>query len=201
MADVDVKKQQNTDTANQQKGLEKRESRSVSRNRGWDPFSFSLMPSDFFGTDPFSFIRRFQEEMDRRRSRFFGGESGGVLSTWNPAIEVAERNGQLQVHADLPGLRPEDVKVEVTDDALIIEGERKYEHEDKKDGVYRSERHYGRFYREIPLPEGANTEQAKAQFRDGVLEVTLPAPEQKSHRRAIPIESGTSSDQKTEQKK
>ena len=58
MADVDVKKQQNTETGNQQKGLEKRESRGVSRNRGWDPFSFSLMPSDFFGTDPFSFMRR-----------------------------------------------------------------------------------------------------------------------------------------------
>ena len=201
MADVDVKKQQNTETGNQQKGLEKRESRGVSRNRGWDPLSFSLMPSDFFGTDPFSFMRRFQEEMDRRTSRFFGGESGGSPNVWNPAIEVAERNGQLQVHAELPGLKPEDVKVEVTDDALILEGERKYEHEDKKDGVYRSERHYGKFYREIPLPEGANTEQAKAQFRDGVLEVTLPVPEQKSNRRAIPIDSGTSSEQKTEQKK
>ncbi len=200
MADVDVKKQQNTETGNQQKGLEKRESRGVSRNRGWDPFSFSLMPSDFFGSDPFSFMRRFQEEMDRRTSRFFGGESGGVLSTWNPAIEIAERNGQLQVHADLPGLKPEDVKVEVTDDALIIEGERKYEHEDKKDGVYRSERHYGKFYREIRLPEGANAEQAKAQFRDGVLEVTLAVPERKSNRRPIPIEGGTSEQNNSERK-
>lgn len=202
MAEVDVKKQQNTESTGEQKGLERRESRGLSHHRGWDPFSFSLMPSDFFGTDPFSFMRRFQEEMDRRMSRFFGGESGGGVSTWNPAIEVSERNGQLQVHAELPGLKPEDVKVEVTDDALIIEGERKYEREDKKDGVYRSERRYGKFYREIPLPEGANAEQAKAQFRDGVLEVTMPVPEQKSNRRSIPIESGTSSAaEKSEQKK
>lgn len=201
MADIDVRKQQKTETGNEQKGLEKRESRGLSRSRGRDPFSFSLMPSDFFGTDPFSFMRRFQEEMDRRMSRFFGGETDGSASVWNPAIEVAERNGELQVHAELPGLKPEDVKVEVTDDALIIEGERKYEHEDKKPGVYRSERHYGKFYREIPLPEGADAEQAKARFREGVLEVTMPVPEQKTKRRSIPIENGIPSEQKTEQNK
>lgn len=82
--------------------------------------------------------------------------------------------------------------VGVTDDALIIHGERKYEHEDRKGGVYRSERRYGQFYREIPLPEGAKTEQAKANFKDGVLEVVLSVPEAKSNRRTIPIESGSS---------
>ena len=179
MSDIEVKKQQSSETANEQKGLERSESRGVSRGRGWDPFSFSLMPSDFFSADPFSFMRRFQEEMDRRMGRFFGGEGRSAAGAWNPAVEVAERNGQLQVHAELPGLKPEDVKVEVTHDALIIEGERKYEHEGHEGGVYRTERHYGKFYREIPLPEGAHAADAKAQFRDGVLEVTLPVPEQK----------------------
>src|ERR671917_1192988 len=98
MADVDVKKQQKTETGNEQKGLERRESRGLSRRRGWDPFSFSLMPSDFFGTDPFSFMRRFQEELDRRMPRFSGMEGGGAL--WNPAIEVTERDGRLHLHAD-----------------------------------------------------------------------------------------------------
>jgi HSP20 family protein len=82
--------------------------------------------------------------------------------------------------------------VEVTNDSLIIHGERKVEHEHKLGGAYRSERRYGEFYREIPLPEGTNPEQAKAQFRNGVLEVTLPVPQQASNRRQIPIQSGDS---------
>ncbi len=130
-------------------------------------------------------MRRFSEEMDRTFGRFFDREEREAF--WAPAIDVTQNNGQLKVHADLPGLKPEDVQVEVSDDALILRGERKYEHEEKKKGVYRSERRYGQFYRAIPLPQGAKTEEAKAQFKNGVLEVTLPVPEQKS--RQIPIES------------
>ncbi|HLH42615.1 MAG TPA: Hsp20/alpha crystallin family protein [Bryobacteraceae bacterium] len=114
----------------------------------------------------------------------------GGSGVWHPAIEVGERNGKLQVHAELPSLKPEDVKVKVADDALIIQGERKYEHEDNEEGIYRSERRYGQFYREIPLPEGANAEQAKATFKDGVLEVVLSVQEAKSNRRTIAIETG-----------
>jgi HSP20 family protein len=132
-------------------------------------------------------MRRLSEEMDRSFGRLFSREEGG--SFWSPAIEVSENEGQLRVHAELPGLKPEDVHVEVANDQLIIQGERKYEHDEKNRGVYRSERRYGQFYRAIPLPEGTNTEQAKAQFRNGVLEVAIPIPEQKSSRRQIPIES------------
>jgi HSP20 family protein len=84
----------------------------------------------------------------------------------------------------------EDVKVEALDDALVIQGERKFEHEEKRKGVFRSER-YGRFYREIPLPEGASADEAKAHFKNGVLEIELPVPERKSKRREIPIGSGS----------
>jgi HSP20 family protein len=133
------------------------------------------------------------EEMDRNFSHFFGGQSSGHgLGTWSPAIDVEERNGQLEVHAELPGLKAEDVKVEVTEDALIIRGERKYEREHKIGQAYRSERRYGEFYRAIPLPEGVDAEKAKAQFRDGVLEVTVPVPQQAGKRREIPIQSGES---------
>ena len=113
MADIDVKKQKSTEAGNEQKGLERRENRGLSRHRGWDPFSFSLMPSDFFGTDPFSFMRRFHEEMDRRMAGLLGGESGGTSALWNPAIEVTHRNGQLQIHADLPGMKPEVVRDDI----------------------------------------------------------------------------------------
>ena len=146
--------------------------------------------ADFFGVDPFSLVRRVQQEMDRTFDRVLGKESGGGRGEgglWTPVIEVAERNGQLQVHAELPGLNPEDVKVKVTDNALIIQGERRSEHEETKGGVYRSERRYGRFYREIPLPEGAQAEQTKAEFKNGVLEVNLPLAEQKSTRRTVLI--------------
>jgi HSP20 family protein len=61
----------------------------------------------------------------------------------------------------------EDVRVEVTNDQLVIQGERKYEQEENKEGLYRSERRYGHFYHAIPLPDGANTEQAKAEFKNG----------------------------------
>jgi len=189
MADVNVQKQ---NSKNNEQAVEKRNERGLSRS-GWDPFSLSLTPSSFFGSDPFSWMQRFHEEMDRSFARFFGKESDSDSGVWYPAVDVSTRDGKLQVHAELPGLKPEDVKVEVTDDALIIQGERKYEHEDNKGGVYRSERRYGQFYREIPIPEGAKLEEAKAQFKDGVLEVVLPVPEQKSNRRPIPIESGESS--------
>ena len=69
-----------------------------------------------------------------------------------------------------------DLKVEVTAEALTIEGERAEDHEEQRHGYYRSERSYGRFSRSIPLPEGVKAEEAKASFRNGVLEVVIPAP-------------------------
>ncbi len=184
MADVAVKKAE--EKKSDEKAVTKRSEGELSRLGVWEPSSW-LSPSEFF-SNPFSVMRRFSEEMDRTFGRFFNRETGGE-SFWSPAIEVSESDGQLKVHAELPGLKPEDVRVEVTEDQLVIQGERKYEHEEKKKGLYRSERSYGQFYRAIPLPEGANTEQAKAQFNNGVLEITLPVPEQKSNLRQIPIES------------
>jgi HSP20 family protein len=199
MAEVDVKKsstQSSTDTQSSktnEQGLQRRESGTdVSRSRGWDPFGFSLTPADLFSANPFSLMRRMSEEMDRTFGSFFG-QSGRGSGTWFPAIEVAEQNGQLQVHAELPGIKPEDVKVEVTNDSLILRGERKSENEQRSGGTYRSERRYGEFYREIPLPQGVSPEDAKAQFRNGVLEITVPIPERASNRRQIPIQSGESS--------
>jgi HSP20 family protein len=80
------------------------------------------------------------------------------------------------VRADLPGLEKNDVKVDIADDVLTIQGERKQEHEEEHEGWYRSERSYGSFYRAVPLPEGTIADSAKANFKNGVLEVTLQAP-------------------------
>ena len=86
------------------------------------------------------------------------------------------------VRADLPGLTKDDIKVDVTENHITLQGERKREQEEAKGGVYRSERSYGSFYREVPLPEGAITEQAKANFKNGVLEITMPAPPEQVRR-------------------
>jgi HSP20 family protein len=108
-----------------------------------------------------------------------GGRQGAARTMWSPRIEVTERDGKLVVCADLPGLRKEDVKVDVSGDALVIQGERREQQE--RPGY--SERSYGSFYRSIPLPEGINPEQAEARFEDGVLEVSLPMPEREQQQR------------------
>ncbi|MBV9301697.1 MAG: Hsp20/alpha crystallin family protein [Acidobacteriaceae bacterium] len=197
MAEVDVKKssthtsEDKQTSKTNQTGLQRHGGgRDLSRSWGGDPFGFSLTPTDFFSANPFSLMRRMSEEMDRTFGSFFGQSAGQGSGTWFPAIEVAEENGQLHVHAELPGLKPEDVKVEVTNDSLVLRGERKSEHEHKLGGAYRSERRYGEFYREIPLPDGVNPDEAKAQFRNGVLEISVPVPQQVSNRREIPIHSG-----------
>jgi HSP20 family protein len=102
---------------------------------------------------------------------------------WSPQVETFRRGDKLVVRADLPGLRKEDVQVEVENDVLTLSGERREEHEEKRDDYFRSERSYGQFYRAIPLPEGVNADQCEASFKDGVLEVTLPAPKQEESRR------------------
>jgi HSP20 family protein len=99
-----------------------------------------------------------------------------VEGAWNPEIEVFEKDKRLFTRIDLPGLKKEDVKVEVTDGYLAISGERKREEEEKKEQFYRCEREYGSFYRAVPLPEGVKLEEVKATFADGVLEVSVPLP-------------------------
>jgi HSP20 family protein len=100
--------------------------------------------------------------------------SGGI--TWSPEIDVFEKDNHLVTKVDLPGMKKEDVKVEVTDGHLAISGERKSETEEKNDAFYRCEREYGSFYRAVPLPDGVKPEDVKATFSDGVLEVSVPLP-------------------------
>jgi HSP20 family protein len=166
-----------------------------------EPHSQSLL-----GT-PFSLIRRFGEDMDRLFEDFgfgrglrpaFGRDlfprSLGELdrSLWSPQVEVFERDGRLFLRADLPGLTKDDVNVEITDDAIVISGERRKEQEEKREGYYHTERSYGSFYRRIQLPEGVNADDAHATFRNGVLEINLKAPqrEQRGRRLEIKDESG-----------
>ena len=152
---------------------------------------------------PFSLMRRFSEEMDRLFGDFsFGGslasgvghEFGRLAdlegAMWLPQVEAFEREGNLIVRADLPGLTKEDINVDITDEAIKIRGERRQEKEENEAGYYRSERSYGSFYREIPLPGGVNADEAKASFSNGVLEITMPASARQSGSRRIEIGGG-----------
>ena len=158
-------------------------------------YPFGLAPQEFFRANPFSLLRRMTEEMDRVFQEVGLEREGSNSIGWSPAIEVSQKDGKLNIHAELPGLEPKDVKVEVENDALVIQGERRFEQEQNEGGVQRTERQYGLFYRSIPLPEGAKVDQAEAKFHNGVLEITIPVAEQQSNRRTIPVEgeSGVSS--------
>jgi HSP20 family protein len=133
--------------------------------------------------DPIAALRQMTTELDRMFDTgtwpSFGWPTfrGGLAherGTWFPEIDVFEKDNRLITKIDLPGVKKEDVKVEVTDGHLAISGERKAETEEKKENFYRCEREYGSFYRAVPLPEGVTLEDVKATFTDGVLEVSVP---------------------------
>lgn len=181
--------QSSSQEVSKQSGLQKPQSASGGMTRrSFDPFFAS--PWELMRSNPFTLMRRMSEEMDNMfRQGMRSGQDGGS-AFWTPAIDIAERDGKFVITAELPGAKPEDVKVEMNEDAIVIEGERKSEHEENQGGVHRSERRYGHFYRSIPLPEGVDAEQVNARFENGVLEITAPVQEQKQNRRQIPVRAG-----------
>jgi HSP20 family protein len=142
--------------------------------------------------DPAAFMHRFAQEMDklfedfgfgRHLPRFLGRgrellrrEAGLIPGAWSPRVDVVQGDGAYVVRADLPGMTRDDITVEVTDEAVTIQGERKQEKKERRAGYSYSECAYGGFYRAVPLPEGADPTKATATFQNGVLEVTIPAP-------------------------
>lgn len=150
--------------------------------------------------DPFALLRQMTSDLDRVFETPFGSEFGWPsfrgfaipeAAKWAPEIDVFERDNRLVTKVDLPGMKKEDVSVEVADGYLSISGERKAETEGKEGSIYRSERSYGSFYRAVPLPEGAGIDDVKATFADGVLEVSVPMPAKvEAKPRAVRIEDG-----------
>lgn len=146
-------------------------------------------------TSPFSLMQRFMNDMDRWFGDFgtssilprFDDSWGKQL--WAPQIDVFERDKQLVVHADLPGLREQDVRVNVDEGVLTISGQRTTDERTQgQDNVYHRERSFGSFQRSIALPNGTDSSQIRASFENGVLEVTVPLPDQALPKgRDIPI--------------
>jgi HSP20 family protein len=148
-----------------------------------EPFAELTAFAPRFMGNLFADMQRFAEEFEPLFEGFGLRRRTGIptmfrapLAPWTPNIEVVYVNHAIVVRAELPGIKKEEVKLEIVDGALMIEGERKYEKEVTKKGYFTTERAYGTFYRRIPLPEEAKVGEAKATFKDGVLEVTIPAP-------------------------
>ncbi|MGA0611635.1 Hsp20/alpha crystallin family protein [Caldimonas sp. KR1-144] len=147
---------------------------------------------------PFALLHQLDEDMNRLFNEFMGGRAWGSegAAAWMPQIEMHEREGRLHVCADLPGMSKDDIKVDLSDGQLTIQGERRQASssgEERGHGYYRSERSYGSFYRSIPLPEGVDVDSARASFRDGVLDVSFDAPSPKGRGRQLTIEDESSS--------
>lgn len=107
-------------------------------------------------------------------------------TTWLPAIDVEEKDGNYIVKADLPGLKKEDIHIELKEGCLTLRGERNEEHEEKKRRYRRIERTYGSFERSFRVPEGVTEKDIHAKYHDGVLELSIPAPKMEEPK-AIPI--------------
>lgn len=167
------------------------------RTEGQDARGRGLRMGNSLLPTPWALMRRLSEELEQlvdsaattpadvRAGTQYGRRSTDVvrpgstasaptLAAWAPATEVIERPDAIVVRADLPGLTSDDIEVTVQDGVLTISGERQQERQEENDGVVRSEVTYGSFARSIVLPDGADAENIKAAFRDGVLEVSVP---------------------------
>ncbi len=137
--------------------------------------------------EPVRELNTLQSEMNRLFNTLFDapapGNGGGAIRRWIPAMDLVETDEDFVLRADLPGLSEGDVNIELEDNVLTVSGERKSEHEERKEGYYRVERASGSFSRSLTLPEGVNPEGIKASFDRGVLEVRIPKPEERKPRK------------------
>jgi HSP20 family protein len=124
--------------------------------------------------DPFAELAELRSGFDR----MLGGWFDDRERVWAPAIDVVRENGNLVVRADMPGIKPEEIKVEVEDDILTISGEHQESKEEKEANYMRRERRLGSFCRSMALPAGVQADQIKATTHDGVVEVTIPLPKE-----------------------
>lgn len=132
----------------------------------WEPFRDLVSTQD-----------RFNRLFNDTFSRVFG-EGEPNIQTWNPAVDIYETGQNLVLKAELPGVDPKDIEVRVEDGTLYLKGERKLEKESKDENYHRVERSYGSFTRSFTLPSSVNTDQVQANYKDGVLTLTLPKREE-----------------------
>lgn len=142
--------------------------------------------------EPTREIESLQQEVNRLFGSFFDVQSGRAPANgarrWLPAVDLVEADDHYVLHADLPGVKPEDVTVELDDDVLTVSGQRETHTDSEQGGVHRRERAHGSFSRALTLPAGIDPDSIEASFDQGVLEVRIPKPElQKPRRVAINV--------------
>ena len=130
----------------------------------------------------------FTRDVDRLFDAFFGADRD-QSRRWVPPVDLVEAEDHFLLKADLPGLTESDVSIEVQDGTLTISGERLAEHESQERGWYRIERSFGSFSRSLTLPDGVDPDAISARFENGVLEVSIPKPEERKPRR-VEIKAG-----------
>ena len=133
--------------------------------------------------EPLRELSSLQNEMNRLFNTVFDTPSTGANRRWVPAMDLVETDDHLVLRADLPGVAPDDVKIELEDRVLTVSGERKLDREEQAEGFYRVERSFGAFSRSLTLPEGVDADAIAASFEHGVLEVRIPKPEERKPRR------------------
>lgn len=184
----------NQRAAENQNPQNRQENRSLARQsnqRGISPYGGTMSMHEM--------MRRFADDMDSMFAALGWPFSSGTnlmnnmgTVSWVPAVDVFRRGNDLVVQADLPGINPQDVKVEAEKDAIVISGHEQTQNQNEDQGYWYSERSYGSFYRRIPLPQGTNVDSAHAEFNNGVLEITVPgaARQTQTQPKQIPVKSG-----------
>ena len=132
----------------------------------WEPFGKLLSSED-----------RFNRLFTQVFPRFFD-EGDASMTTWMPAVDIYETEHALTLKAELPGVDPKDIEARVEDGTLYLKGERKFEKESKKENYHRIERTYGSFMRSFALPTSVDADKVSAEYKDGVLTLTLPKKEE-----------------------
>jgi HSP20 family protein len=134
----------------------------------------SLMPYN----TRFGLLDDFRKEVDQMMSRFFHGTDAPAAAQWTPRLNLAETDTAYEVAAELPGLKPEDVEVELRHGDLWISGRREEETEQQGKTWHRIERHYGQFRRVVRLGDDVNPEKVEAEYKDGILKISVAKSEQ-----------------------
>lgn len=119
------------------------------------------------------------DRLNRIFDEAFGGQAGSLEhGQWTPAVDLREEENEFVLQADMPGMKKEDIDIHLENSVLTIQGERRFEAEDRRESYHRVERAYGKFVRSFTLPTRVKADAITASYKDGILEVVIPKAEE-----------------------